>query len=107
MKIFRTAFPHASGFSRQRLRLTARRRGRELRGTGLGRCGRVSRPLSWVVRRQRGTVAASVLGSDIGLLDIGLLEGRPAMARLVITSAGTLGDYLPFVHLGKELRARG
>jgi UDP:flavonoid glycosyltransferase YjiC (YdhE family) len=29
------------------------------------------------------------------------------MARIVLTSAGTLGDHLPFVHLGKKLRARG
>jgi UDP:flavonoid glycosyltransferase YjiC (YdhE family) len=29
------------------------------------------------------------------------------MARIVITSAGTLGDYLPFIYLGKKLHARG
>jgi UDP:flavonoid glycosyltransferase YjiC (YdhE family) len=29
------------------------------------------------------------------------------MARIILTSAGTLGDYVPFVHLGKKLRARG
>jgi UDP:flavonoid glycosyltransferase YjiC (YdhE family) len=29
------------------------------------------------------------------------------MARIVITSAGTLGDFVPFVALGKRLQARG
>jgi UDP:flavonoid glycosyltransferase YjiC (YdhE family) len=29
------------------------------------------------------------------------------MARIVITSAGTLGDFVPFVALGKRLRGRG
>jgi UDP:flavonoid glycosyltransferase YjiC (YdhE family) len=29
------------------------------------------------------------------------------MARIVITSAGTLGDFVPFVALGKRLKARG
>jgi UDP:flavonoid glycosyltransferase YjiC (YdhE family) len=29
------------------------------------------------------------------------------MARIILTSAGTLGDYVPFVHLGKKLLARG
>jgi len=34
-------------------------------------------------------------------------ERNPPMARIVITSAGTLGDYLPFIYLGKKLHARG
>ena len=29
------------------------------------------------------------------------------MARIVISSAGTMGDFVPFVALGKRLQARG